>query len=62
MFGLRMLGKHQPPWYRALEGALMPVQPVVIGALLVIVAVTVFLVVKGPAWARTAWLVYLLSP
>lgn len=56
MFGIRM------PWYKGLEAFLNPLQPVVVAALLVTVAITLWLVVKGPNWARTAWLVYLVSP
>lgn len=56
MFGVRM------PWYEAIERVLNPLQPIVIGGLIVTIAVTLWLIVKGPAWARTAWLVYLVSP
>lgn len=62
MFGLRRLGRHQPPWYRKVEEVLLPLQPVVIVLLLLVIAISVYLMVKGPNWARTAWLVYLLMP
>ncbi|HKW92986.1 MAG TPA: hypothetical protein VJX92_13895 [Methylomirabilota bacterium] len=63
MFGLKAaIARHQPPWYRWLEDRLKPIQPAVIALLLLIVAVTTAVVVAGPRWLRTAWLVYLISP
>ncbi len=62
MLGLKLLSKHQPPWYRWLEARLEPFQPAVIALLLLVVGLTVLLIFKGPRWARTAWLVYLVMP
>ena len=56
MFGIRM------PWYGKLERALYPLQGVVIAALIVVALFSLYLVLRGPGWARVAWLVYLLSP
>ena len=62
MFGLKTLAQHQPPWYRWLEERLEPVQPAVVALLLVLSVVSVLVVLTGPRWLRTAWLVYLISP
>lgn len=62
MLGLKLLQEHQPPWYRWLEARLEPLQPAVVALLLLIAGVSVLLVVSGPRWLRTAWLVYLISP
>lgn len=62
MFGLRTLGRHQPPWYRWVEAKLEPAQPAVVVLLLLVIGISAALVVTGPRWLRTAWLVYLLAP
>lgn len=62
MFGLRFLRQHRPPWYSWLEDRLAPLQGAVVVLLLLVVGVSLLLIWKGPNWARTAWLVYLLSP
>lgn len=62
MFGLRLLHRARPPWYRWLEERLEPLQGAVVVLLLLVIGVSVYLIVRGPNWARTVWLVYLLSP
>lgn len=62
MLGLRMVRRAQPPWYRWLEAKLEPVQPAVVLLLLLLAGISLVLAVRGPRWARTAWLVYLISP
>lgn len=62
MFGLKLLARHQPPWYRWIEDRLEPVQAAVVALLLLVAAVSVLVAITGPRWLRTAWLVYLISP
>jgi len=59
--------KHKPflsmPWYKALNDKLEgePEWVVNVG-LLIIVAVSLWLILRGDRLSRTAWFIYLLSP
>lgn len=50
------------PWYSAMERAMQPLNPYTTFLLIGLAAVTVYIALKGDAVARTAWLVYLVSP
>jgi hypothetical protein len=51
-----------PPWYKPLNQKLEGVEWLVNASLLVIIAICIFLLVRGDRLAKTAFLVYLVSP
>jgi hypothetical protein len=50
------------PWYKDMEKALRPLDPYTRIILLAMAGITVWVAWKGDAMARTAWIVYLVSP
>lgn len=51
-----------PPWYDWLEGKLQPSMPLMVAIGMVIVAITLYLMLRGRAVPLAAWLTYLLMP
>lgn len=50
------------PWYDAIERVVAPTEPVADLMLVVIVAVTVLVLLRGSSTAKAAWVVYVVSP
>lgn len=50
------------PWYKKLQGVLEPAQWLVIGGLLVIGAISWYMIIQKNVVLRTMWFVYLISP
>ena len=50
------------PWYKALNEKLEGYEWAVNVGLLIIIAVSLALIMRGDRLSRTAWLVYLISP
>lgn len=50
------------PWYGALEGFIRPSWPLMVAIAAVIIAVTLYLLLKGNPVLLAGWLVYLVSP
>lgn len=50
------------PWYKALNSKLEGVEWLVNALLIGIIVVSVILIFRGDKLAKTAWLVYLVSP
>lgn len=51
-----------PPWYKAFEEALKPIEGHETAALFVIAGLTIVIAIKGDAATKLVWLIYLLSP
>jgi len=53
---------YAPPWYKRMERFLRPAQGLVTFLLVIVVIVSLWALLSRSATARTAWLVYLISP
>jgi hypothetical protein len=56
------LPKWRPPWYAAINSKLEEHEWWINAGLLIIVAISVILILRGDRLSRAAWLVYLVSP
>lgn len=54
--------KWRPPWYKALNQKLEGAEWLVNALLIGIIVVSVILILRGDKLAKSAWLVYLVSP
>lgn len=54
--------KHQPIWYRKFEDFLMPYQWIVSIMLIIIIAVSVWMLFEKDSVKRTTWVVYMYLP